>query len=278
MKSDIKALRVDDAIKVVKVKITPEEAEEMLRKNKHNRPIVNSAFERMARDMREGNWRLTGDTIKFDPMGNLIDGQHRLWACIEAGVAFETFVAYGVSPDAFDVIDTGMKRSSAAMMHLKGERDTALLAGATNLYWKYEKKYLQKAAPVSPTNRETMRCLEQNPGLRDAVSEAKRVKHLVSAAVAGFVFYVTAQKSPDEAVAFFDKLSAGEGLLGGDPVLALRERLIRNKTSIAKLRQRDLVILMLKAWNAFRERRKVRTLPIIKKERGQAAESFPQIA
>jgi hypothetical protein len=276
-KTEIKAYSPDKSIRVEKVKIAPEDAEEMLRKNKHNRPIVNSAFERMSRDIKEGNWRLTGDTIKFDPMGGLIDGQHRLWACIEAGVPFESFVAYGVSADAFDVIDTGMKRSVGALLSIRKETNTANLAAVSALVWKYKHKYLQKAAPVRPTSRESFKTLDDNPAIREACIEAKKVRHLVSQAVAGFVFWATSQKDSAQTLEFFEKLATGENLLQGDPILALRERLIKNKTSIGKMRQRELVILMLKAWNAHREKRKIRHIQVMRKERGFAADEFPDV-
>jgi hypothetical protein len=267
----------DEDIEVKKVKITPSMAEDMLRKNRHNRPIVNSAFERMARDIKEGNWKLTGDTIKYDPEGNLIDGQHRLWACIEAGVPFTSMVAYNVEADCFDVIDSGMKRSLAHKLLLGGHKNGAKLAGACSLLWKYRYKYLQKNAPVRPTDKENMRILTDNPGLEEAVEISKSVQHIVSAATAAFLFFVFAELDAAEASYFFEKLATGEDLLQGDPIMAFRERLIKNRTSISKLRQRDIVILGIKAWNAYREKRKIRHIQIDRPGRGGASASFPEI-
>jgi predicted nucleic acid-binding Zn ribbon protein len=67
------------------VYVTPEMAERWLGHNKVNRNLRNRRVDQFARDMRSGRWQLTGEAIKFGKSGNLIDGQHRLWAVIESG-------------------------------------------------------------------------------------------------------------------------------------------------------------------------------------------------
>ena len=43
-------------------------------------------IEQFRRDMLAGKWRLTGQAIHFNVRGQLIDGFHRLTACVAAGV------------------------------------------------------------------------------------------------------------------------------------------------------------------------------------------------
>lgn len=88
-----------------------------------NRKRRSAAVKQYAEDMAAGRWRLTGENIKFGKSGLLRDGQHRLAACVRAGVSFETFAQFGIEDDVFVVMDTGRVR--------KGD-DTFAIAGVPN--------------------------------------------------------------------------------------------------------------------------------------------------
>lgn len=62
------------------VPIDPATAERWLKANKRNRKLRRGPVLAYARDMAAGNWRLTGEAIKFAPDGTLLDGQHLLGA------------------------------------------------------------------------------------------------------------------------------------------------------------------------------------------------------
>jgi hypothetical protein len=47
----------------------------------------------------------TGESLKFDREGTLIDGQHRLWLIVREDLVFECIVAFGRSTKAFPLID-----------------------------------------------------------------------------------------------------------------------------------------------------------------------------
>jgi hypothetical protein len=53
----------------------------------------------------DGRWEYSGDAIRFDDEGNLIDGEHRLQTCVDAGVPLVTEVVTGLAPDAIRAID-----------------------------------------------------------------------------------------------------------------------------------------------------------------------------
>ena len=79
--------------------VTPALALEWLEKMGANRSVAQRYVEAFARDMRAGEWTLNGETIKFDVQGRLVDGQHRLWAVVQADVTVEMDVARDV-PEA----------------------------------------------------------------------------------------------------------------------------------------------------------------------------------
>jgi hypothetical protein len=101
--------------------ITPDMALNWLEKvNTNNRPVVDAHVHRLARDMKEGRWILTHEGIAFSPDGVLLDGQHRLWAIVEAEVPIELHVWFNVTRDALMAIDSGKPRSLADILHLGG--------------------------------------------------------------------------------------------------------------------------------------------------------------
>lgn len=117
-------------IKIITKKISPEEAEALL--NEHNpynyRKMNLSTVKIYAQDMREGNWKENGETIKVDTNGNIIDGQHRLQAVVDSGVSIEFIFVEGLDPSVASTIDIGRKRSIEQYLNWA---DDAYTAGAT---------------------------------------------------------------------------------------------------------------------------------------------------
>ena len=78
----------------------------------NRRPRHNTSVKQYAADMVNGNWRLTGETLKFNLSGKLFDGQNRLFAVIEAdkmrpGIIIEFAFARGIDDSAMFLVDFG---------------------------------------------------------------------------------------------------------------------------------------------------------------------------
>lgn len=101
-------------MKCAVVTVTPELAKQWLKQNAHNnRNIRDSDVSKFARDMRNGNWKLTHQGIAFNALGDLIDGQHRLWAVIESGVSVPMHVWTEVPEETVQLIDSGTARTAS---------------------------------------------------------------------------------------------------------------------------------------------------------------------
>lgn len=87
--------------------ITPAIAQEMLKKNKNNRPINWRKVEEYSDIMSRGEWKLHSQGIIFDETGNLLTGQKRLWAVIYSGVSVLMRVSRGCPADTVRIIDRG---------------------------------------------------------------------------------------------------------------------------------------------------------------------------
>lgn len=91
--------------------VTPELAAKWLERNTRNRDLRQSVVERYAADMRAGRWMVTGDAIAFDRNGVVINGQHRLWAVLEAGITVRMIAVFDLEPETVSVLDDHLKRN-----------------------------------------------------------------------------------------------------------------------------------------------------------------------
>jgi len=146
--------------------ITPRQATKLLESNvENNRPISDRHVQSLARDMKEGNWAENGETIKVCPQGSVLDGQHRLWACVVSNRPFTTAVVRGV--ENLDNVDRNRPRSLANALHMRGYERAPKLAIALNTCWRWEntnwRSYIAK-----PTISEAIRFLNDNFNLVNA--------------------------------------------------------------------------------------------------------------
>lgn len=95
--------------------ITPAKAVQYLSHNfKGNRKLNKNVVHQIASDMKNGKFIFNpAAPIVFSNKGTLIDGQHRLWACVESGKEFSTLVVTGCDESTYKVIDIGKSRTVA---------------------------------------------------------------------------------------------------------------------------------------------------------------------
>ena len=108
--------------------ITPDEARQILKRSEgalfhttrgtayRNRSVVQSVVDKYAKDMTDGNWRLTHQGIAIDSLGRIVDGQHRLHAIVAANVAAPMQVTTDADTDNFWNIDSGRPRAAYAFL------------------------------------------------------------------------------------------------------------------------------------------------------------------
>ena len=108
---------------------TPQEARNLLENhNPKNRPLSRTRVKQYAEEMKNRRWQVNGDAIRFDEYGNLLDGQHRLAACIEAQTVFRSLVIRGLPPEVMTTIDVGKKRTLADTLTLEGVKNAKALS------------------------------------------------------------------------------------------------------------------------------------------------------
>lgn len=243
------------------VDVTPEMAEEWLEVNHNNRPMKTNSIRQMARDMREGRFRLNGETIKFDAEGVLIDGQNRLSALALAGVPVRLSIASGLQPETQLTMDTGSKRNVADALLFRGVAvDRSYAAVVASGVLAYEENGIDR-----PTNSEQVEFIEAN---LDEVARAVAIsqeaaRKLGSKKLFGTAAFILSRIAPEDAETFMQSLGSGEMLALGNPILTLRNKFLTRDDSLVVTHRAGLLsylALVFKAWNAWRDGKEVRAL------------------
>ncbi len=258
-------------------------ATEWLAKNTNNRPVRKRRVIEFRRDMLAGNWRDVGDPLRFNVDGEMIDGQHRLEAIVLASkvmpdIKVPLVVVRGVKNEDHVVIDTGTRRTASDQLRIAGYQNYAILGAAAKWCLLFDRKALYADAMLkSVTHAEIMQYVEDNPDLQDIANEVGRTIGKKCDMPNGYIacgYYLCWRINKGEADEFFGRFADGIGLYEGDPILALRNRLAENRRNHGNLSGAMYLSLLLRAWNAKRENRSLKSLPL---ERGGQAIPAPAI-
>lgn len=268
-------------------KITPRQAENYLAgmaqkdaaDNRRNRHTREQRILQYAVDMESGNW-VTGVPIIFNGNGKLIDGQHRLQAVVLYGKPVEFVVVRGADSKAVEVVDTGAERKTADMLFMRKEQYSKDIATVVQMLWRYDHyQTLQvKTLNREPTMTERLAYFDAHADdIRAAVQTGARMsKHvLLSRGMVGALHILFSARDETDAEAFWEALGeAGTMSDSHDPLVALKRRLLDNRTSREKMPSHVVAAITIKAWNAWREGRPVHMLTW--RPGGRAPESFPK--
>lgn len=265
---------MNDSIAADIVLITPEQARVWLATGFVNRNINKDTVRAYVRDMRSGNWKLNGETIKISERGQLIDGQHRLTALVQHGQPVAMLVVFGVADDAVDTVDRGKKRSLADVLSMAGEVNTSALASAIGLLIQYENGTPIGHQPI-PTIAESVAYLEKNRIVNEAthyaMKKSRRRAHLRPSVVIS-VFVLARRVASDGVVDdFFSGVMEGVGLLKDDARLTLRTALMNHLLTCAKHPVEEHFAFFIKAWNAYSRGKPIASLKWARNE------TFPEM-
>lgn len=247
--------------------VTPEQARKWLSTNaQENRAQRDSRIKAYARDMREGKWMLTGEAIKIDTDGVLIDGQHRLAAVIEARVSVYMVVVLNLPHEVMGALDSGLSRTFGDKLKGVSVSNRNQIAAVVRKISSWDSgNRLGKGD--TPTHGELMETFERDPaGFTAATLHGMDVyrQKVCGVNAAATAFYLFSRIDTEEALQFFDMLKTGANLPEAHPVLTVRNRLSRAKTARRedRLGPEDQLALLIRAWNAFRENRTLDRIPI----------------
>lgn len=259
-------LRLDQQLTAGFETITPEMAERYLGKNVGNRSFKSRKVAAYTRDIMAGAFQVTGEAIKFDWNGRLIDGQNRLAAIINADKPITTLVVRGLDPASQQVLDTGAKRSHGDALKIHGASTGSLqsLGAAIRLLISHREGLLPTAHSVARdvTHAETLAFYDANNEMLDMsiLLAARWSKKLYTppGALAASIF-LTSEVDPVDANRFFQTTADMEGFTGkDDPRAVLLKRLesLRSEAPVSA----QFIYFTLRAWNEWRRGRVITSM------------------
>jgi hypothetical protein len=246
--------------------ITPKTAEAWLEKyNNKNRKMSRKVVERYASDMQRGNWSMTGDAIRFNGTGTLLDGQHRLKACVAANKPFKSIVIRGLSSQSQNVMDAGIRRSFGHALAIRGVGSWSQAAAVTTSLYKIK----HKISDQQISHAALMPLFEKHKkGILEATRLVERGKPKgLSRGVVGALYHVCAHGLNDQenADAMLDVFCKGSQYYSGDAMHQLREELINLRARKTPPTTRAILWTAVNNFNAFRDEVPVRKINWIEK-------------
>lgn len=236
--------------------VTPNKAAKWLEANLHNRKVSDNIVAGYARDMEAGRWGFSNDAICFDIDGILINGQHRLHACVLAATPFKALVIRGMSKQAQEIMDGGKPRRVTDILRLRGYKyDTVLAAALRSLVDIANASEYYRA--VRPTSKESLALLEKHPGLADSVAYVHgggTMPKAISRSMLSALHYIGKHllKEPQKADAFVKVFFSGIPAYPKDPAHALREITLKHVSRSTRKPKNIEFYSMIRAWNKFR--------------------------
>lgn len=247
----------DRSIVAEVVTITPDNATAWLRCNRHNRPTRRAHIAFLADEILRDNWQVNGQAIVIAEDEQVLDGQHRLMAIIEAGKSIQTLVVYGISPEAFRTIDTGAVRTGAdaLCLHFPQESPSIIKCVATAVQWcvRLERGMVTRGGGTTKTsNTDCIEYVKNHPSLMqcaETLSGYPKDARPLSIGCGTALYEMFARKSSPMADDFMQRFYTGESLERSDPEWLLRQALIKDANSTSRLPAVARMRMMIKGWN-----------------------------
>lgn len=248
-------------MKIEVLEITPQMASQMLANNPENRPIKRLWVEKLARDMASGHWQTNGDAIRLNGDGSLIDGQHRLTACVQSGVSFTTVVISGLPHDVRATIDGGVKRSYGDRLTMRNIPNGNLVASAIKMVAGIATGQLRR---ISLTNAEMDEILTAHPGIVQSASHCRKFFPGTGTLMASVHYIGGYLGKSDLADDFSNVWRTGVPTYDGDAAHFAREAFIRDQSAApaAKMTLELKQRLFVFSWVKFSSQLPMRTLRV----------------
>lgn len=264
--------------------ITPDLAKQWLGVNHVNRRLVDSNVQRIKGIIARGEWMEDStDGIGLDTDGGVINGQHRLTAIADGEVPVRALVVRNVRPEVIKVIDQGMPRNLSQILQMTGKYEYAAdLAGAITFLWRIANDF-EKTVPMAykPSVPQLLEFFDIHPHLVDSVKVAvDTTRSLKGVQRSWLAAYHYLMSTVDVAAAdeFFVKLETGSEIQAGDPVHALREKVLANATATKPETGVVVAAWLVKAWEAERAGQALTKATLKYVYKGARAEDFPKLS
>lgn len=255
------APRKTKRLEVEMINLRPSQAKHILKfynntESNPNRKPSKVLVTKYSSDMLNGYWKKTGQTLQFSSEGLLMDGQHRLLACVKTNLPQDFIAVYGINKTAFDVIDNGKSRSYGDIASIKGYKDPALVTSLARLMIVFndhgsidaDEKQFRGAGVNQISKTQVMEYLDSHPNLGKYI-EKYRKNNLISPVVAGFVYWMLQKDNKDLAEQYLDQVLLGYGVKPETIQSYVFSKLQRNRNAIQnKLTKKAIIYNLIEGY------------------------------
>lgn len=258
---------------VTLITITPEMAKVFYLARAKNRHLSKSNLRRLIIDIKAGKWRVTGETIIFDNDDYLIDGQHRLLACMESNIPIQSYVVRGkIDAEAPTAIDIGKARTPGDLLTFHDYQDPNHLAATARWVYRLERD-MMVFEREKMTRDQLLEFIAHNPDIHLSLPYGRYIGKLLIPSLGSALHFLFAQKDRQLADQMYTDLQAGTALVG-TPTFVVRELLIKNKMHRAQLPVHIVAAMLIKTWNLLRTGK---TAKIIRWYGESQNEAYPRV-
>lgn len=261
--------------------ITPAQASFMLQNDTHNRNVKRSHVLRLSRVIERDEWQFNGQPIQIAPDKTILDGGHRLRACVLANKPIDVLLIQNAEPESQKTMDMGVSRNVADILTLQGFKQADKLAAFVGRVLVYQKGNLQLAMQGSlgsVTPGEIVDYCQTFTGHERYVTFAVDVARStrMPSAVIALAMWITDEIDLDDSEFFWSRFKSGAGLEEGSPILTLRNwALDPERLPISNQPERTgAYARIFKTWNKFRSGESMSLLRWI--PGGSRPEAFPE--
>jgi hypothetical protein len=253
--------------------IDPEHAEEMLKLLQSNRRLVASHVSFLAREMKEGRWKVNGDTIRFSSK-RLLDGQHRLHAVIQSQVTIWALVVEELEDESFDTIDTGRNRGAGDVLSSYGfGTSQPFMVAAAGRFLYYHDNGISLDSSLRISNHLIIESVRKNPVVAFIADYLANKGRMRASAIVAALALISRKAGREMTMYFAEKLVVGADLSVGDPVRFFRDKwMLESKHRSARGERVIWIALTIKTYNAWVTGKKIDRV-----ERWSLGEKFPEV-
>jgi hypothetical protein len=238
--------------------VTSTMAKEWLRHNVGNRPLRRATVEVYLAEMKAGRWRQSTDAIGINTKGELVNGQHRLTAVMQSGVACWFSVSFDVEDGAKEVIDVGCARTvSDTLKMLYGVERARMITGAIRQLDDFVHNRRLKLFVGHAVER-----LERYEPAFRWVTKALPAKRAISSSPVVAALVYAHRTAPAEVEEFTTGLVSGLDLRAGSPIWVLRERLNKHGNGQYREGKHEMFLLVLDAISHYIQKKSCRSLKV----------------
>jgi len=236
-----------------------------------------------AEAMKRGEWKLSYEPIILGTHGNVLNGMHRLKACVEANTSFEALVVGGASDHIFDTLDNGRIRTLGDRLSSKNYSNYNTVASTIAFLYTIDKGQYGLStgkggrvavsgsnAKYKVTPTQALEFLKNNPNYENFVAEGLKIFRIGSRLIVASQFialwYICSKHDSQRANQFFYKLSTGSNLEEDSPIFYTRKRLIDHNNKTDTLKGNQSTNMILKAFDMFCSNKRIEKHFVIPKE------------